>query len=243
MYIYVVVQEKENYYRDGAGGGRIKARIEMASGERCLIVPYQEFNMEVVRELRPRAIIMSGFGGHFQQRKVEWFLGMNEVLHQAEIPMLAFCGSHQLMAFAFNKDLTQTPLLEDEPIRRLGPEEDWPRVAQQSSEVDFSGYYMTDGFFPIWQVRDDPLFAGLPKLMMMRCNHYCEVKQLPPGFVVLARSGHSPIEAMRHQTRPLWGTQFHPEAYEPPFLDGRKLLENFAQIVRDFWAHSTLVFT
>lgn len=239
MYIYVVVQEKESYYQDGPAGGRVKARLEQASGERCLIVPYQEFNMAAVRELRPRAIVMSGFGGHFQQRKVEWFLGMNEVLHEAEIPMLAFCGSYQLMAFAFNKDLTRTPLLEDEPIRRIGPEEDLPRRPQQSPDVDLSGFYVADGFFPIYQVRDDPLFAGLPKVMMMRCQHYCEVKQLPPGFVVLARSGHSPIEAIRHETRPLRGTGFHPEAYEPPFFDGRTLLENFAQIVRNFWgAHS-----
>ncbi|MGQ9554855.1 MAG: glutamine amidotransferase-related protein [Anaerolineae bacterium] len=235
MYVYVVVQEKESYYRDGVGG-RIKARLEEASGERCLIVPYQEFNMAVVRELRPRAITMSGFGGHFQQRRVEWFLGMNEVLHEANIPTLAFCGSHQLMGFAFNKDLTQVSLLEDEPMRRIGPEEDLPRYAQQSSDVDLSGFYMTDGFFPIWQVKDDPLFAGLPKVMIMRCNHYCEVKQLPPGFELLATSKHCRIEAMRHATRPLYGTQFHPEAYEPPFFDGRTLLKNFARIVQDFWS-------
>lgn len=30
--------------------------------------------------------------------------------------------------------------------------------------------------------------------------------------------------------------QFHPEKYEAPWLDGRRLLENFAAIARRFWA-------
>ena len=235
MYIYVVVQEQESYYADGPAG-RVKARLEQASGERCLIVPYQEFDMAVVNELRPRAIAMSGFGGHFQQRKVEWFLGMNEVLHQADLPILCFCGSHQVLGFCFNQDLTQTALLEDEPMRRISPEEDLPRRARQSPDVDLSAFFIADGFYPISRVKDDPLFRGLPEVMTMRCAHYCEVKRLPPGFELLARSKHCAIEAMRHERRPLYGTQFHPEAYEAPFFDGRTLLQNFAQIVSDFWS-------
>jgi len=234
MYLYVVVQEQEGYYADGPAG-RVKARLEKASGERCLIVPYQEFGMAVVTELRPRAIAMSGFGGHFQQRKVEWFLGMNEVLHQADLPILCFCGSHQVLGFCFNQDLTQTALLEDEPMRRIGPEEDLPRRARQSPDVDLSAFFVADGFYPIWRVKDDPLFRGLPEVMTMRCAHYCEVKRLPPEFELLANSKHCAIEAMRHRRRPLYGTQFHREAYEAPFLEGRTLLENFCQIVRDFW--------
>jgi len=85
MYIYVTVQEKDTYYRDGPAG-RVKARLEQASGERCLIVPYQEFDMAAVNRLNPRALAMSGFGGHFQSRQVEWFLGMDEVLHNADLP-------------------------------------------------------------------------------------------------------------------------------------------------------------
>jgi GMP synthase-like glutamine amidotransferase len=235
MYLYVRVQEPESYYREGPDG-RIKARLEQASGERCLIVPYREFNLSVVEELRPRAIAMSGFGGHFQSREVAWFAGMDEVLHQADLPIICFCGSHQLMGFSFNLDLKSVGRLHDEPMRLLGPEEDLPRRAQGNPEYDLSGYFVADGFYPIKRVADDPLFDGLPETMMMRCSHYCEVKRLPPGFKLLATSGHCHIEAMRHEERPLYGTQFHPEAYEVPFLDGQRLLQNFAKIVDDFWA-------
>ena len=62
-----------------------------------MIVPYQEFDMALVQDLKLRAIVMSGFGGHFQSRKVEWFLGIDDVLHKADLPILCFCGSHQVL--------------------------------------------------------------------------------------------------------------------------------------------------
>jgi GMP synthase-like glutamine amidotransferase len=234
MYLYVRVQSPESYYSTGPDG-LVKARLEQASGERCLIVPYREFDRSVVEQLQPRAIAMSGFGGHFQDHEIEWFWGMNEVLHQCERPMICFCGSHQLLGFAYNLDLTRVERLEDEPMRRLAPGEDLPRRARQSPEVDLSAFYVAEGFYPIRRVRDDPLFAGLPETMTMRCSHYCEVKTLPPGFDLLASSGHCRIAAMRHREKPLYGTQFHPEAYAAPFFHGRALLENFARIVDAFW--------
>jgi GMP synthase-like glutamine amidotransferase len=57
---------------------------------------------------------------------------------------------------------------------------------------------------------------GLPQTMMKRCTHYCEVKALPPGFEMLASSGHSKIAGMRHAEKPLHGIQFHSEAYMAP---------------------------
>jgi GMP synthase-like glutamine amidotransferase len=234
MYLFVRVQEKEDYYSDGPEG-RVKARIEEASGERCLIVPYQEFDLRVVKELAPRAIIMSGFGRHFQDRTVKSFYGMSDVLHQADLPMLCICGSHQLLGFAFESDLRKVRQLRDQPMRRLNPDEDLPRRACADPDYDLSAFLVADGFYPIRQVAKDSLFQGLPSRMMMRCNHYCEVKRLPSGFKLLATSGHCRIEAMRHKDRPLYGTQFHPEAFDAPFFHGRILLRNFAKIVGRFW--------
>jgi len=238
MYLYVRVQDPESYYRDGPDG-RIKARLEQASGERCLIVPYREFDLKLVQELRPRAIAMSGFGGHFQNREVSWFYGMDEVLHRADLPIICFCGSHQLLGFSFNEDLHAVERLYDLPMRRLEENEDLPRRAAGSPDYDLSGYFIADGFYPIRRLEDDPLFEGLPEVMTMRCSHYCEVKELPPGFYLLATSRHCRIEAIRHHSRPLYGTQFHPEAYESPFLDGQRLLENFARLVDNWWSHQT----
>ena len=234
MYLFVTVQDKKDYYADGPSG-RTKARLELASRERCLVVPYQEFDRALVQDLRPRAIVMSGFGGHFQSRKVEWFFGIDDVFHRADLPILCFCGSHQVLGFSFNRKLRRVKQLRDEPIRKMKANESLPRKAQGDPKFDLSGFFVAEGFFPIARIKQDPLFRGLPKMMIMRCSHYCEVKKLPPSFELLASSAHSRIEAMRHQNRPLYGTQFHPESYEAPFFHGRRLLENFANIVRDFW--------
>jgi hypothetical protein len=236
MYIYVRVMGSEAYDANGpdAGSSRIKARLEQASGEPCLIVPYQRFDMALVRRLEPRAIAMSGFGNRWQSYDVPSFWGMDEVLHQADLPIICFCGSHQLLGFSYNRDLHRTAVLEDEAMRRLAPGEE-PRRATGSPDYDLSDYFVAEGFYHIQRLVDDPLFRGLPEQMLMRCSHYCEVKKLPKGFELLASSGHCRIEAMRHEEKPVYSTQFHPEAFEAPFFHGRKLLENFAVIVDRFW--------
>ena len=119
-------------------------------------------------------------------------------------------------------------------MRLLEPGEE-PMRAASGTAYDLSRHFLAEGFYHINKLRADPLFRGLPEPMVMRCSHYCEVKQLPPGFVKLATSAHCGIEAMRHDERPLYSTQFHPEAYEAPHLHGRTLLKNFAAIVDDFW--------
>lgn len=235
MYIFVTVTEPGAYY-DSGPDGQVKARLEQGSGERCLTVPYREFGLNVVRELRPRAIVMSGFGGHFEDRDVRHFHGMSDAMHEAEVPMLCICGSHQLLGFAFNRDLRKVRRLRDQPMRRLRPGEHWPRQPQGADpRFVVWRHFHAQGFLPIRRLRPDPLFAGLPRTMILRCSHYCEVKRLPRGFVALAESDHCRIEAMRHAIRPLYGVQFHPEKYAEPFLDGRKLLANFAAIVNAFW--------
>ena len=235
MYIYVQVQPAESYCAAGPSGGLVKARLEAASGEPCLIVPYEKFDLAGMRRIRPRAVVMSGFGNRWQTYDVAGFRGMVEVLHNADLPILCICGSHQLLGFAFNRDISRIRRLHDEPMRRIGPREDFPRVSRSNPRYDMSGYFAAIGFFPITRLRPDPLFAGLPRTMIMKCSHYCEVKRLPPGFVRLAQSGHCRIEAMRHTARPLYGVQFHPEQFDAPWFHGRTLLDNFAGIVRRHW--------
>ncbi|MBA3707705.1 MAG: hypothetical protein H0W83_02655 [Planctomycetes bacterium] len=237
MWIFVIVQDLDEYRRDGAGGGLVKARLEEASGEPCLVVPFQRFSPRLVEELKPRAVAMSGFGGHFESREPSAWTGMHAYLKSTELPTICFCGSHQLLGFSEDGSLDRGERLHDQPMRPLAPEEDLPRNAQLlGCGYDLSGYYVADGFFPIRRLVEDPLFEGLPPTMHLCCSHYCEVKTLPAGFVALASSGHCAIEAMRHRTRPIYSTQFHPEAFKSPFLDGQRLLRNFAVIVERFWA-------
>ena len=60
-------------------------------------------------------------------------------------------------------------------------------------------------------VDEDDLFKGLPETFVAWESHNDEVTVLPPGFRLLATSETCKVQAMRHDTRPLFGLQFHPE--------------------------------
>ncbi len=56
-------------------------------------------------------------------------------------------------------------------------------------------------------------------------SHGDHVDAPPPGFVVTAASANSPVAAFEHQTKPLYGVQFHPEVAHTP--RGDEIIENF----------------
>ena len=79
---------------------------------------------------------------------------------------------------------------------------------------------------------EDPLFDGLPRSMMLLESRHEIVKSLPKGFRLLARSATSEIATMRHDTRPLYGVQFHPERYTKDNPDGNAVVGNFVRLLK-----------
>ena len=71
------------------------------------------------------------------------------------------------------------------------------------------------------------LFKGLPTKFNVWGNHNDEVKTAP-GFKILAKSKDCINEAMQHESRPLYGLQFHPEVNDTQF--GDKILANFVEV-------------
>jgi GMP synthase (glutamine-hydrolysing) len=74
---------------------------------------------------------------------------------------------------------------------------------------------------------DDPLFEGIdrdsdPTVWM---SHGDRVLGLPDEMSVIASSGGSPFAAVRSETNPFWGVQFHPEVVHTEC--GTQILENF----------------
>ena len=75
-------------------------------------------------------------------------------------------------------------------------------------------------------------------------SHREIVVSAPPGFRVIGARPESPIDALEHETRPIFSVQFHPEAREDwlrrrgvapesadprVWRDGRALLESFRE--------------
>lgn len=70
-----------------------------------------------------------------------------------------------------------------------------------------------------------PLCGGLPERMPVWMSHGDAVRELPPGFEVLATTDTCPVAAAGDPARRLYGVQFHPEVTHTP--NGPELLSNF----------------
>lgn len=69
------------------------------------------------------------------------------------------------------------------------------------------------------------LFAGLPDSLQVWMSHGDRVERLPTGFHAIAHSDNSPLAAVAHESRHIYGIQFHPEVVHTP--NGSALLANF----------------
>jgi GMP synthase (glutamine-hydrolysing) len=79
-------------------------------------------------------------------------------------------------------------------------------------------------------IEENDILRGLPAKFKTWASHADQVVKLPVDFTVLARSNVCQIEAMKHQKRPLFGVQWHPEVVHTEY--GQELLENFIAICK-----------
>lgn len=78
---------------------------------------------------------------------------------------------------------------------------------------------------------DDPIFDGLPRTLNLLESRHEVVESLPKNFRLLAKSQTSEIATMKHETRPLYGVQFHPERYTKGYPDGYAVVGNFIRLL------------
>ena len=69
------------------------------------------------------------------------------------------------------------------------------------------------------------LLAGLPAEQQCWMSHRDSVFEPPAGFDALAASPGSPVAALEHTERGLYGIQFHPEVVHTPY--GQQILDRF----------------
>ncbi len=69
------------------------------------------------------------------------------------------------------------------------------------------------------------LLAGLPDEQTCWMSHRDTVYEAPPGFDALASSTASPVAAVEHRERGIYGIQFHPEVVHTPY--GEQILTRF----------------
>jgi GMP synthase (glutamine-hydrolysing) len=79
---------------------------------------------------------------------------------------------------------------------------------------------------------EDDLFRGLPREFTVWESHNDEVKEVPEGFEVLARSDNCAVQAVRMPSRSIYGLQFHPEVENTEH--GYEIFKNFLNVVEEW---------
>lgn len=190
----------------------VKLKVEALTGQPCLVQRYTDFTRQRLQELNLSALLISGNAADWSRYDPADLAALCGLIRAAEWPILGFCGGHQLIALAHGSDVA--------PMRRLRPGE--PDV----SDLSGPGYLKEWSFAPVDVVEADPIFDALGAAPVFLEVHYCEVKDLPPGFRCLAASRECAIQAMVRHDRPVYGVQFHPEAYTERPRDRRSPLVN-----------------
>ncbi|HXD32769.1 MAG TPA: gamma-glutamyl-gamma-aminobutyrate hydrolase family protein [Pyrinomonadaceae bacterium] len=194
----------------GASPGEIRSALERLRPDTEIVVErFDEVSNDRVRELNPTHIFLSGQSHPWEMYSEESLVGVYDVIRNPIRPILGVCGGHQQMAIALG---VPVGLME-----RIGPGE------------GYEGAKRERGFLPI-DTESSLLFQYLPQNLTVWHSHCDEVKELPAGFRLTASNETCRIQAMEHQSEPLYGVQFHPELFDEAHPDGKTILENFLNI-------------
>ncbi|PSL01975.1 anthranilate synthase component II [Cecembia rubra] len=77
----------------------------------------------------------------------------------------------------------------------------------------------------IFQKSAHPYLMGLPDSFQVTRYHSLELKGLPEDLEILLETEAGEIMALAHKSLPIFGIQFHPEAYLTQF--GKEIMENW----------------
>lgn len=193
---------------------KLKGTVEKLTGLPYVPIHYTQLDGEDLNAGRTKAILITMMDKGIAREHTERLLSM---IRKTSIPTIGFCGGHQLIARAYGS--------QEALMRPLAPGEEDTHASYHP------GYYKEWCFMPVRIIRPDPLFNGFSENVTVREFHAFEVKQLPEEFELLASSDGCRIQAMRHKSKLIYGTQFHPEHFDAAHPDGEKILANFFEIV------------
>lgn len=194
----------------GSSPREIRAALERIEPDmRVVTESFKNVTPEFVRALAPSHVILSGQSHPWDKYEPRDLAGVFYVIREARQPILGVCGGHQQIALAFGARV--------DLIERIAPGE------------GYEGALRERGFCSVElaPANSQNLFAGLPETLTVWESHCDEVKELPVDFSLSATNEVSEIQAMQHESLPLYGVQFHPELFDDDHSHGRIVLENF----------------
>lgn len=195
----------------------VKYRLEKLSGERCLIVRYEEISPELVRQMDARAVFLSGHFTDFKYYDEADYAGLKALLYDVPCPILGVCAGQQLIGRFYGGEL--------EPMGALPF-----TLADPFVMTRFHGQKLEAGWATVRLHQPHPLVRGLDDRATVLSLHRWEVKDVPKEFILLGETDLCEVQIIAHKELPLFGTVFHPERYDDAHPDGKHILENFFTI-------------
>lgn len=195
---------------------------------------------QAVRDFKPNAIVMSGTFSDFDYYNPKHIESFRKFVLKTKVPILAICGSHQLVAMAFGGKLKTLDNLEldDKRVDRV-------------NEYQYRFVKITDTADPIFAGNNDESsgvwqdYTKEDDILRVWQNHGVQVEGTPEGFKLLATSYLCKNQMMVRDTdgQLIYTVQFHleksfedwsknPTRWEHPneSRDGRVLFENFLRL-------------
>ncbi|MER3430152.1 MAG: hypothetical protein C4324_03745 [Blastocatellia bacterium] len=195
---------------------------------------------QAASDFRPDAIVMSGTYSDFDYYNPEHLTGFSQFIKATKLPLLAICGSHQLVALSFGSELRtldDRKLSERRTDRIIEYQYRFVKIVDRSDPI-FDG--IDDAASCTWQ--DYAKEAGILRVWQ---NHGVQVIGVPAKFKLLATSYLCKNQMMVKNSdgQLIYTVQFHLEksfedwAKNPTFWehpnesrDGRILFENFLKL-------------
>lgn len=81
-------------------------------------------------------------------------------------------------------------------------------------------------------IHEDTIFKGVPETFVAWTSHNDHVTVLPDGFRSIARSKSCDVQAVDHESKPWFGTQFHPEVEQTEH--GYDMFRNYMEFVQEY---------
>jgi GMP synthase-like glutamine amidotransferase len=208
----------------------------LVQNPKTMTVHYSEIE-QAVRDFKPDAIVLSGTYSDFDYYNPQHLGSFSDFIHSTKTPVLAICGSHQLVGMSFGsklKTLDDLELAAKRSDRILEYQYRFVKIIDRSDPI-FAG--IDDDVRGIWQeyTREDDI-------LRVWQNHGVQVDGIPVGFKLLATSYRCKNQMMvkRSDGQLIYCVQFHleksfedwsknPTRWEHPndSRDGRILFENF----------------
>jgi GMP synthase (glutamine-hydrolysing) len=177
------------------------------------INPYTEYTVSSFRDVIKvyeavkdvDAIILTGSEARLVKPEGAMYNDVSRIVIDSERPVLGICFGHQLGCMAFG------------------------------AEVSCLENTVKDTFEAVTIVETDDIFYGFkrtePALFVEHHNDYVKQASLEnAGLQLLAFSQSCETEAVKHRSKPFYGTQFHAEEVKigsEEHMEGLRVLENF----------------